>query len=286
MNPPAAGSRNATRPRTCWITGVGGLIGHALHQSPHRPAGWAVHGWRRPDLDLTDPTAVRAAFRQAPPDAILHCAAMSRSPACQADAAGAWRINVDATRHLADLAHDIPFVFLSTDLVFDGRLGGYREVDPVNPLSVYAETKVAAEQAVRSHPRHLVLRTSLNHGTSPTGDRAFNEETVAAWRAGRVTRLFTDEFRSPIHADITARATWELLATGATGLLHLAGSERLSRWEIGQHLAGRHPETTPLLEPASLAEHRGAPRPPDTSLDSSRAQELLSFRLPRYRDVV
>lgn len=287
MTPPAHGHPQAETPRkACWVTGAGGLIGHALLRSPHRPAGWSTLGWRRSDLDLTDHDAVRAAFRQAPPDAILHCAALSRSPDCQADPALARRVNVDATRHLAELARDIPFVFFSTDLVFDGRRGGYREEDPVNPLSIYGETKVAAEGVVLSNPRHLVLRTSLNHGTSPTGDRAFNEETLRAWREGRVTRLFTDEFRSPIPADVTARATWELLAAGASGLLHLAGSQRLSRWDIGQLLARSHPEPTPRLEAASLAEYRGAPRAPDTSLDSSRAQARLSFPLPRYADAL
>lgn len=270
-------------PQLCWITGAGGLIGHALVESPYRPHRWQPRGLTRPELDLTNFREVEHAFLRESPQAILHCAALSKSPACQADPSLAWQLNVAVTQHLAALAQGIPFFFFSTDLVFDGQRGRYVESDPTNPLSVYGTTKLAAEQVVLANPRHTVLRTSLNHGTSPTGDRGFNEETLNTWRSGRTTRLFVDEFRSPIPAAATARATWELLDASATGLFHVAGAERLSRWEIGQHLAQQNPAITARLEAASLREYIGAPRPPDTSLNSSRAQSLLSFRLPEYR---
>ena len=271
-------------PRPVWITGAGGLIGHALFRSPSVPPGTPPRGLQRSDLELTDFFAVQQAFQSERPRAILHGAALSRSPACQANPGLAQQLNVDVTRHLAALACEIPFFLFSTDLVFDGKKGGYQETDPVNPLSVYAETKIAAEQIVLANPRHTVLRTSLNHGISPTGDRAFNEELVRAWSAGITTPLFTDEYRCPIPAAATARATWELLAQQATGLIHLAGAERLSRWETGQLVAKQYPHLAGRIQAASLREYRGAPRPPDTSLNSTRAQSLLSFPLPRYSE--
>ncbi len=237
----------------------------------------------RADLELSDFAAVEARFNSDRPDAVIHCAAMSRSPDCQRDPVRARLWNVAVTEHLAALAGDRPFLFLSTDLVFDGRKGRYLEEDPVGPLSVYAETKVEAEIAVRRNPRHLVVRTSLNHGHSPTGDRGFNEEMLNAWRAGRELRLFTDEFRNPLPAEVTARALWELLAQEAFGVLHVAGSERLSRWEIGDALAQRHREAGPRLQPGTRRDYQGAPRAPDTSLDCGRAQDRLSFALPAYR---
>ena len=100
------------------------------------------------------------------------------------------------------------------------------------------------------------------------------------WQAGRTLRLFTDEFRCPIPAAVTARAVWELVERNEPGLYHLAGAERLSRWQIGRLVAERYPRLEPRIEPGSLRDYQGAPRSPDTSLDCTRIQSLLSFPLP------
>jgi len=191
---------------------------------------------------------------------------------------------MDATALLAELAADIPFVFFSTDLVFDGKSGRYQETSPVHPLSVYAETKVAAERIVLTNPRHLVIRTSLNAGASPTGDRAFNEQMRLASHRGERLRLFIDEYRSPIPAVVTARATWELINQKQAGLFHVAGGKRLSRYAIGQLLAQRRPELQMAIDPASCREFHNPPRPPDTSLNCMKAQSGLSFRLPAFSE--
>lgn len=266
-----------------WITGAGGLIGHHLVRTAatHAPS-WQPRGLTRQVLDLTDFAAVCRLYATERPALVIHCAALSKSPACEAEPALARRLNVEVTRILVELAADVPFIFFSTDLVFDGRKGNYVEPDAVNPLSVYAETKVAAELNVVRHPRHLIIRTSLNGGTSPTGDRGFNEELRRAWREGRNVKLFTDEFRSPIAAIETARAAWQLIATGVTGTCHLAGRERLSRWQTGQLLAARWPQLNPRIEPASLRDYTGPPRPPDTSLNCAKAEQLLVVPLPRF----
>lgn len=264
-----------------WITGAGGLIANYLIQTAPQFAPHAsARGLARPQLDLTDFAAVRQSFRNEKPSALIHCAALSKSPDCQADPARAHQINVAATAVLAELAADIPFFFFSTDLVFDGRKGNYVETDPVNPISIYAETKLTAEQIVLANPRHTVIRTSLNGGTSPTGDRGFNEQMRLAWQAGQTLNLFRDEFRNPIPAMITARATWELLVKNQSGLFHLAGAERLSRADIGQAVAARWPQLQPKFKIASLKDYQGAPRSPDTSLNCAKVQAHLSFPLP------
>jgi dTDP-4-dehydrorhamnose reductase len=264
-----------------WITGAGGLIGsYLVRTAPQLPDGAAVVGLTRAQLDLADEGAVRRAFWRDQPQLIIHCAALSQSPDCQANPALARKLNVEVTTLLAELAAEIPFVFFSTDLVFDGRGGNYDELAAVNPLSIYAETKVAAEQVVLANPRHTVVRTSLNGGRSPTGDRGFNEKMQRVWAAGGALDLFTDEFRCPIHAQATARAVWELVSKNRPGLYHLAGRERLSRWEVGQLLARRWPELNPKMVPGSLLQYQGAPRPPDTSFNCAKIQKLLSFPLP------
>ncbi len=269
--------------KSVWITGAGGLIGNYLVQTAPRFAPtWNSVGLARFDLDITDFSAVRERFRRSAPEAVIHCAALSRSPECQAQPALARKTNVDATCNLAELASEIPFILFSTDLVFDGRAGQYDELAAVNPLSVYAETKVRAEQVVLTNPLHIVIRTSLNSGRSPTGDRALDEQIRNSWKAGETLRLFTDEYRSPIPAEVTARAVWELLNQQARGLFHVAGAERLSRVQIGKVLAAQWPELHPKIEPCSITEWRGAPRPPDTSLNCAKAQRLLPFELPRW----
>lgn len=270
---------------TIWVTGAGGLIGgELLRSAPSLNLRRRVIALTRSDLELRNPTAVQRRFEEERPTAILHCAALSRSPLCEANPETARLDNVEATRHLVELSSETRLIFLSTDLVFDGLKGAYREEDPTNPLSEYARTKVQAEALVRTHPRHLIVRTSLNYGHTPGGNRSFNEEMAQAWRAGKLLKLFVDEFRCPIPVSVTARALWELLEQEVVGTLHLAGAERLSRWDIGSLLAVRQRELNPRLEPSSLKDYRGAPRSPDIALDSSRAQRLLSFPLPRFSE--
>jgi dTDP-4-dehydrorhamnose reductase len=264
-----------------WITGAGGLIGRYLAEAQTPPANrFHIIPLTHAMLDLTDFAAVEKRFRAERPALVIHCAAMSKSPDCQANPAQAKKINVEATAQLAALGADVDFIFFSSDLVFDGRKGGYIETDPVNPLSVYGETKVQAEQIVLKNPRHTVIRTSLNSGASSNGISAYNEQWQAAWKKGLTLNLFFDEFRCPIPASVTARAVWELAGQRRSGLYHLAGSERLSRVAIGELLAARHPGLKAGIKPCSLREYQGAMRPADTSLLCAKIQKLLSFPLP------
>jgi dTDP-4-dehydrorhamnose reductase len=242
-----------------------------------------VRGLSREELDLENFAAMREAFREESPGLVIHCAALANTPACEKNPTLARKLNVDVTAVLAELAADIPFVFFSTDLVFDGSAGNCDESATVSPLSVYGKTKAEAERVVLANPKHTVVRTSLNFGQSPTGDRAFNEQMRRAVERGETLQLFTDEFRCPIPAVETARAVWELVAENKPGLYHVAGSERLSRWEIGQVLA-KHWCVNAKMKPGSIRDFRGLPRSPDTSLDCAKVQRLLSFQLPRFSE--
>jgi dTDP-4-dehydrorhamnose reductase len=268
-----------------WITGAGGLIGNYLVQTaPYYLPSWRVRALIRAELDLENAVAVRQAFREDSPQLVVHCAALANTPACEKDPALARKLNVNITSALAELAANIPFIFFSTDLVFDGRAGSYDELAAVNPLSVYGQTKAEAERVVLSNPGHTVLRTSLNFGKSLTGDRAFNEQMRQAVNRSETLRLFTDEFRCPIPAIETARAVWELVTQSKPGLYHVAGAERLSRWEIGGLLA-KHWNCGELkMQPSSLKDYHGLSRSPDTSLNCGKLQKLLSYPLPRFSE--
>lgn len=268
-----------------WITGAGGLIGNELVRSaPQFAPNLKARGLSRLDADLLDFQAVETLFQTERPELIIHCAALSNNVICEGEPELAQKQNVDVTQHLLELASDIPFVFFSTDLIFDGSKGNYFEDDPPNPLSVYGRTKVAAEQLVRAHPQHIIVRISITGGHSPRGNRGFNEEMKNAWRVGKTLNLFVDEFRCPSTADVIARAVWELVNRNARGTYHLCGAERLSRYRIGEFIAAKHQELNPKMNATTRMEYRGAPRPPDTSMNCAKAQALLSFQIPRFSE--
>jgi dTDP-4-dehydrorhamnose reductase len=271
------------KPRV-FITGAAGLIGHYLVKSAFRWApGWEVHGLTRADLDLTDQVAVERTWQVLKPNAVIHCAAMSRTKDCEQDPESARRVNVYATDHLARLSEEIPFIFLSSGEVFDGQQGWYGETDEPAPINVYGRTKLEAERVVLKNHRHSVIRIVLTAGTSQNGDRSFVEDMCRAVKAGKNLTLYADEFRCPLPAGAIARAIWELVPQKQPGLYHLGGSERLSRWEIGEALLPWYPELTGRLVKGSSGDHRGAPRPADLSLTCEKIQKLLSFPIPGFR---
>jgi len=264
-----------------WITGSNGLIGNYLVQTAPRFAPhWRVRALTRDQFDLLDFKTVRREFQKDKPQLVIHCAAIPTVGGALANPEVARQVNVEATRMLAELAAEIQFVFLSTDFVFDGRKGNYIETDSPNPVSFYGETKVAAEKIVLQNPKALVIRTSINGGASKSGARGFNELLRLALQQESKMKLFTDEFRCPIYAGETARAGWELVNKNYAGIYHVAGAEKLSRWQIGQLLVQRWPELKSKIEPGSAKDFSGPPRALDTSLNISKVQKFFSKPLP------
>ncbi len=266
------------------VTGTAGLIGQYFVKSAARWApGWEVCGLSRADLDLTDHAAAEQVWRCLKPNAVIHCAAFSRTTECERHPQRARRMNVDTTAYLARLSRDIPFIFLSSGEVFDGKAGWYQETDEPHPIHVYGKTKLEAEQDVLRNPAHTAVRIVLTAGVSPHGDRSFVEEMCRSVRSGKNVTLYGDEFRCPLPAGAIVRSVWELLDRDAPGLYHLGGRERLSRWEIGQALLRWYPELQGHLVEGSAGEHTGAPRPRDLSLNCEKIQALLSFPIPGFR---
>jgi dTDP-4-dehydrorhamnose reductase len=267
------------------ITGAAGLIGqYFVNTAPRWAPGWEVQGLSRAELELTETSKVEARIHALKADLLIHCAALSRTKACEEDPDQARRVNVEITAHLAQLSKDIPFILLSSGEVFDGKTGWYSEVDEPNPINIYGQTKLEAEQVVLQNPRHTVLRIVLTSGTSQNGDRSFVEDMCRAAKAGKDVPLYADEFRCPLPAGVIARAIWELVDRKQPGLYHLGGSERLSRWEIGEALLPWYPELKNRLVKESARNHAGSFRPADLSLRCVKIQRLLSFRIPGFRE--
>lgn len=249
------------------ITGTTGFLGRAILERLRaaRPA-WAADcevlspsRAAEPRCDLDDPDRLSHYVRELAPDRILHVAAESRMGACEQDPEGAMRRNAESTAALAEVGARI--LFVSTDLVFDGRSAPYRPADPVSPLSAYGASKAQGESAVVAGGG-LVVRLPLLFGRSFDGRRGATDMLRAASEECRALSLFSNEFRTPLHIADAADRLLEAIASGRTGFEHCGGPERVSRSELATRFLGLHPIALEFQE----VENRDASRPADVSL--------------------
>lgn len=240
------------------------------------PQGIALPQISSIQLDLTDLAALTTYFQILKPDAVIHAAAISSPNACQENPSHSYAINVNTSWHLAELsaAAQIPYLFTSSEQVFNGLKPPYRESDPVCPINQYGEQKVAAEVGIlERHPTATVCRMPLMYGVAPRP--SFIQPFIATLKAGKLLNLFTDEIRNPVSSTDAARGILMALEKQVTGYLHLGGKERLSRYEMGLLLVDILQIKDAKLNACRQADvQMSAPRPPDASLDSSLAFSL------------
>jgi dTDP-4-dehydrorhamnose reductase len=288
------------------VTGASGFLGWTVCQMARQQ--WRVYGTYFSHavnipgvtllkVDVREFADVQAAIAQIQPDAVIHAAAQSQPNACQTQPEDSYRINVTAVGHIADLCAEaaIPCAFTSTDLVFDGTNAPYREIDRVCPISVYGEQKVQAEQVLRDrYDRAVICRMPVMFGAVPPTASSFIQPLLAKLRRGEEIHLFSDEFRTPVSGTTAARGLLLAIERNASGILHLGGPERISRYEFGLLMAEILNFPRSLVKPIRQADVKlAAPRPADVSLESSLAialgyqtlslreeLELLKSRLP------
>lgn len=229
-------------------------------------------------IDLSDAGIVPRALGEAEPDAIVHLAAVSSAAACLADPARAARVNVDATSRLAEWCErrGRRLVFTSTDLVFSGQAAWSREEDPAEPILLYGRMKRAAEASVAAMPGGLVARMSLMFGPSRCGRPGFFDAAVADLRDGRPRTFFADEYRTPLDYATAATILARLARTGEAGTLHVAGPERMSRYDLMRRVAVAMGLDASLVLPSRQDDVPGPePRPADVSLATARLAKLF-----------
>lgn len=209
------------------ITGCNGQVGTELTRQSRRP-GWVLKAVDRDDLDITDPKAVNRAVAAFMPDVVINAAAYTAVDNAEHDRAAAFAVNRDGPKNLAVACAElsIPLVHYSTDYVFDGsKNNGYVESDPVAPLGVYGESKLAGERAVGEFcSKHLILRTSWvfsSHGNN------FVKTMLKLGAERKELGVVVDQFGKPSSAAEIARLTLEILprAKGKWGIYHLAQPE-------------------------------------------------------------
>lgn len=269
-------------PRLLVTGGSGYLGGEVVRRAT--AAGWSAVGtsFRSPGplaLDVRDRPAVAAVMAALRPDCVIHTAYLQDGPQ-------AWATNVDGTANVAAAAASAGarLVHLSTDLVFDGRGGPYREDDPAEPMLDYGRSKAAAEHAVTSaDPSAVVVRTSLIYGGEELSGHERRILEVADGHADLA--YFTDELRCPVRVADLADALLAVASSDASGPLHLAGADGVSRYEFACLVAAAHGRRTDHLRTTRSAE-TAPQRPRDCRLDSGRAARLLGGPLPGVRAVL
>lgn len=260
-----------------WLDGRAHRIGLARSAVP-AAAFDEVHA-----VDLLDRPSIAALVRSSRPDVIVHCAALASHEACSADPRLAQQVNVDATRAIAEAAHEVgaSLVYISTDSVFSGARGGYRESDEPEPFSVYGMTKLGGEVAVgESAADALIVRTNF-FGWSPSGTRSILEFFVDALRCGRAVPGYTDFEVTSIYARHLVGIIERLVLSEHRGVVHVASVDKQSKYAFGQLVASGFSLPGALITPVSAPlDDPSASRARDLSLNTSRLTGWLGTPPP------
>lgn len=272
------------------VTGASGSLGWAvarlLAARSEVTSAYFTHS-RVPDgtaavrLDLADAPSIESLFEGSKVDVVIHSAAVTDPDACERDPRAALKVNFEATQRLASLARFAGsyFVFISTDLVFDGAKGNYAEEDKPCPLSIYGMSKLRAEEAVLgADPRNVVLRCALIYGLGGSASRTFLGRMLEVLAGGSQVRLFTDQRRCPVLVDDLAQSIVLAIEEGLAGVYHVGGADAVSRYEFGQQVCRVFGYGEDLLLPTRMAEFEAlARRPIDATLNSCKFRRATGF---------
>lgn len=242
--------------------------------------------------DVRDDAELATLLEKHLPERVINCAALSRATDCDRDPELARETNGRFPGVLGDLCArlDLRLVHVSTDLVFSGNapIGGYEEDDEPGPLNLYGSTKVDGEMACSAaNESALIVRLPLLFGDSLGRALGASDSLLDAVRRGDSQQLFTDEWRTPLDVSEAAAALVELAHTSANGVLHVAGTERLSRYELGRAVLEAANITDDDLRAATRADLGLAKsRAEDVSLCTKRSRAWLERKPSRIEDAL
>ncbi len=287
------------------ITGANGLLGQELIAQMSRYPEYDLLATARgttplfPEgaggfvpLDITDFAAVRRLFLDFTPDVVVNCAAMTQVDLCESERDACWKVNVEAVEHLAKccLQHGSRLVQVSTDFVFDGADGPYRETDRPNPISFYGKSKWASENAARGAgmDRWAVARTILVYGTG----RELSRSNIALWVLDKLSRgepidVVTDQWRTPTYVVDLAAGIEKIVRHNRSGIYHLSGRELLSIYDFAHCIAEVFDLDASLIRPTDGTRFRQtAARPPRTGFIILKAETELGYRPRPVREAL
>ncbi len=268
---------------TLLVIGGSGLLGSKLASAAigeydvvatYRSIVPQIEGVNLVELHKERREEAQAAVRRADPDFVVDTAAFHDVDKCEVDKDLAWKINAASTHTLARLAKDLGarYLYVSTDFVFDGTAGPYKEADIPGPVNYYALTKLLGEQAVLGvDPENQVVRPSVIYGWDDTRLN-FATWVLTSLREGKDINVVMDWHGSPTLADSLAEAILKLLKVKEGGIFHLAGPDCMIRFEFAGRLAKAFGLDRNLIRPVTASElGLKAERPPNSCLINERA---------------
>jgi len=277
------------------VTGTNGLLGqklvHQLHNHPSLELIATSRGdnritklknFRYYSLDITSPIEVEKIFNEVKPDVVINTAAMTNVDACETNKESCWKLNVDAVDYLITECqkHNSHLIHLSTDFVFDGEAGPYRETDEPNPLSYYGTSKLAAEKLFEdSDIKWSIARTIIVYGIVEDMSRS----NIVLWAKGALEKqqkltIVNDQFRSPTLAEDLAAGCLAIAEKEALGIFHLSGKDFMSIVELVRRVAKfYHLDDSYVEEISSASLNQAAKRPPKTGFVLDKAKKILGY---------
>ncbi len=233
-------------------------------------------------LDVTSKKDVRQLIAAAGPDVIINCAAMTNVDACEHERELAWRVNVGGVENLIEAArkNGSRIVHISTDYIFDGKLGPYTEDDRPSPLSYYGKTKLASENALRaSGIEFTILRTMILYGYAPGVKANFALWLIENLENRSPVRVVDDQLGNPTLVDDLAYGLLRAVELGRTGIYNIAGRDIISRYDFARKLAQVFGFDSGLITPVKTAQLRQpAPRPLKSGLITLKAEVELGIK--------
>jgi dTDP-4-dehydrorhamnose reductase len=274
------------------VLGAGGLVGRHIRAAL---AGRnAFYTYRRDappgdiQLDITDAAATQRIVSDVASTVVVLAAADAYVERCEREPESTWKVNVDAAAIVAEAARAIGalLVIFSSEYVFDGTAGEYREEDQRRPINEYGRQKVALEDIALDTGRGLVCRTSGVFGNDPNR-RNFVCQLVDRLRTGQTFEVPSDQLVTPTYAPSLAEAVVQLADRALTGVFHVAGPDVMGRVEFARAAASAHGLDPELLRPRLTSElHLAARRPARCGLRTDKLRVTLGRPLVSVREAL
>lgn len=255
------------------VTGCGGMLGEAVYKEfkgicDLYPTDIDINEKWLEYLDVTDKKRADAYLQRVRPDYIIHLAALTDMEYCELNSDHAYRVNSVGVENFASYARtkNIPFLYISTAGVFDGKKNSYRENDQPNPLSVYGRSKFIGEAVARALPKSIVIRAGWMMGGGPKKDKKFINKIVKQISSGITTlKVVDDKIGTPCYTYDLAKIIHALLDRKAYGIFHGACKGSGSRYDVARYLISllglKKTVTVKKINSGALKKTYFAPRP-------------------------